>query len=319
MRGTEEQAVLSRLQLIAQRAPGNRRVRLRDVADGLQLAHRRFGGLIINRGVTQLAQAPDFTAEQLLDARPVVRLADVHGVRQRRLGSFWRPLAALQIAGNGVVRVGGGNKALNRQTQRLGQQTSGQIAEVAAWHGNHQLIASFLRQLRRRFEVVADLRQQAADVDGVSRVEPQRGLQLFIVKRLLHQRLAGIKVAINRHGFNVAAEGTEQLLLQRADLTARIEDHDLNVRQTVEGMRHRRPGVAGGCGENGDRLIAGDMGQHLRHKAAAKIFKRQRRAVEQLQAADIVLNLAYWRRKRKRCAHPLLQDILRDLIADKGR
>ncbi len=52
--------------------------------------------------------------------------------------------------------------------------------------------------------------------------ETQRRLQLFIVKRLLHQRLAGIKVAINRHGFNIAAEGTEQLLLQRTDLAARM-------------------------------------------------------------------------------------------------
>ena len=318
MRGAEEQAVLSRLQLIAQRAPGNRRMRLRDVADGLQLAHRRFGGLIIDRGIAQLAETPDFTAEQLFNARPVVRLADVHGVGQRRLGGFWHPLAALQIARNGVVGVGGGDKALDRQPQRLGQQTGGQIAEVAARHGNHQLIAGFLRQLRRRFEVVTDLRQQAADVDGVSRVETQRRLQLFIVKRLLHQRLAGIKVAINRHGFNIAAEGTEQLLLQRTDLAARIEDHYLDVRQAVESMRHRRPGVARGRGEDGDRLIACDVGQHLRHKAAAEILERQRRAMEQLQTADIFLNLAYRRRKRKRRAHPLLQDILRDLIADKG-
>jgi hypothetical protein len=33
------------------------------------------------------------------------------------------------------------------------------------------------------------------------------------------------------------------------------------------------------------------VGQHLRHKAAAEVFKRQRRAVEQLQAADVRLNL----------------------------
>ena len=83
-------------------------------------------------------------------------------------------------------------------------------------------------------------------------------------------------------------------------------------------MRHRRPGVARGRGEDGDRLIACDVGQHLRHKAAAEILERQRRAMEQLQTADIFLNLAYRRRKRKRRAHPLLQDILRDLIADKG-
>ncbi len=95
------------------------------------------------------------------------------------------------------------------------------------------------------------------------------------------------------------------------DLAARIEDHDLDVRQAVESMRHRRPGVARGRGEDGDRLIACDVGQHLRHKAAAEILERQRRAMEQLQTADIFLNLADRRRKRKRRAHPPLQDILR--------
>ena len=83
-------------------------------------------------------------------------------------------------------------------------------------------------------------------------------------------------------------------------------------------MRHRRPGIARGRREDGDRLIARDVGQHLRHKAAAEILERQRGAMEQLQTADILLNLAHWRRKRKRRADPLLQDILRDLIADKG-
>ena len=39
---------------------------------------------------------------------------------------------------------------------------------------------------------------------------------------------------------------------------------------------------------------------------------------DRLQTADIFLNLAYRRRKRKRRAHTLLQDILRNLIADKG-
>ena len=47
-------------------------------------------------------------------------------------------------------------------------------------------------------------------------------------------------------------------------------------------MRHGGAGVAGGGGQNGHRLIAGHFRQHLRHKAAAEVFERQRRAVEQL-------------------------------------
>jgi threonine synthase len=48
--------------------------------------------------------------------------------------------------------------------------TRSQIAEVTARHRDNQLVARFLRQLRNSFKVVANLRQQTADVNGVSRV-----------------------------------------------------------------------------------------------------------------------------------------------------
>ena len=294
-------------------------MRFRGVADGLQFTHGCFGGFIINRGVSQLIKTPDFAAEQLFHARPVVRLADVHGVRQGRLRRLRRPVAILQEARHGIVGVGSGNKTLNRQPQRFRQQAGGEIAEVAAWHRHHQLVTGLLRQLRDRLEVVADLRQQTTDINRVGGVEAKRDLQLFIVKRLLNQRLTGVEITVNRHGFDVAAQGAEQLLLQRANLTARIEDNYFDVRQAVEGMRHGRAGVAGGRGQDRHRLIACDMRQHLGHKTAAKIFKRQGRAVEQLQAADIILYLSDRRREGERRSYAGLQFILRDLIANKGR
>ena len=36
---------------------------------------------------------------------------------------------------------------------------------------------------------------------------PDSGAELFVVEGLLDQRLAGIEIAVNRHGFNVAAQG----------------------------------------------------------------------------------------------------------------
>lgn len=84
-------------------------------------------------------------------------------------------------------------------------------------------------------------------------------------------------------------------------------------------MRHRRAGIAGGGGQDGHRFVAADVGQHLRHKAAAEIFKRQGRAVEQLQTANVRLHLLNRSRESKRRAHALFQQLLRDFVADKRR
>ena len=82
-------------------------------------------------------------------------------------------------------------------------------------------------------------------------------------------------------------------------------------------MGYRRAGIAGGCGQDGHRLVAADVGQHLRHKAAAEVFERQGWAVEQLQTADVRLNLLNRRRERECCAYALFQQLLRNFIADK--
>ena len=82
-------------------------------------------------------------------------------------------------------------------------------------------------------------------------------------------------------------------------------------------MGYRRAGIPGGRGQDGHRLVATDVGQHLRHKAAAEVFERQRRTVEQLQAANIRLNLLNRRRERECRAYALFQQLLRNFIADK--
>ncbi|MNT09852.1 hypothetical protein D3C72_1446550 [compost metagenome] len=181
------------------------------------------------------------------------------------------------------------------------------------------MITCFLWQLRYRFEVVANLRQQAADIDRVGRVQVQRFFQLLIVKRLLDQGLAGIEVAINRHGVNVAAQGTEQLFLQRADFALRVKDHHANILQAVESMCHRRAGIAGSRRQDSHRLIACHFRQHLRHKAAAEVFERQRRAVEQLQARDVVFHLRHRCREFKGRRYALMQSLFGNFIANKRR
>ena len=84
-------------------------------------------------------------------------------------------------------------------------------------------------------------------------------------------------------------------------------------------MGNGRTGIAGGRRQNRYRFVAADVGQHLRHKAATEVFKRQGWTMEQLKAADIRLNLLNRCRESERCTHALFQQLLRDFIADKGR
>jgi hypothetical protein len=65
-------------------------------------------------------------------------------------------------------------------------------------------------------------------------------------------------------------------------------------------MCHCRPGITRGRSQDRHRLVTADGGQHLRHKAPTEVFKRQRRAMKQLQATNIALNRLYGCRESKR-------------------
>lgn len=84
-------------------------------------------------------------------------------------------------------------------------------------------------------------------------------------------------------------------------------------------MGHGGARIARGRSQNGHRFVAADVSQHLRHKAAAEVFKGQGRAVEQLKAAHVRLDVIDRRREGERRTHALFQQFLRDFIADKRR
>ncbi|CAH0145574.1 hypothetical protein SRABI106_00323 [Rahnella aquatilis] len=130
--------------------------------------------------------------------------------------------------------------------------------------------------------------------------------QFFIIKRLFHQRLTGIKVAVDSDGMNISAKRTEQFFLQRADFAARIQNHHTNIFQTVERMCHCRTGITGGRGQNSHRLIARYLSQDLRHEAATEIFKGQGRAVEQFQTGNVVFYFGNGCREGKRIFYTLI-------------
>ncbi|MNE88157.1 hypothetical protein D3C80_1854330 [compost metagenome] len=57
----------------------------------------------------------------------------------------------------------------------------------------------------------------------------------------------------------------------------------------------------------------------MRHKAAAEVFERQRRAVEQLQARDVVFHLRHRCREFKGRRYALMQSLFGNFIANKRR
>ena len=89
---------------------------------------------------------------------------------------------------------------------------------------------------------------------------------------------------------NVLTQRTEQLLLQWADLAFRIQNHHIDVFHAVEGVGNRRTGITRCCGQNGDLTAVRNRRQRLGHKTTTKVFKRQRRTVEQLQRINAVFN-----------------------------
>ena len=82
----------------------------------------------------------------------------------------------------------------------LGQKTGGNVAEIPRRHREDHLGAAILRQLGIGLKVVADLGQQAADVDGVGggkrHARPVGQMQAAdLCERLLDTALAVVKIA----------------------------------------------------------------------------------------------------------------------------
>ncbi len=297
MGGAEEHPYFVLGQLFAQQIPGNGAVGLAQVIQLMQAFEGIAGLSVVTHAGAQGFQRPAFAAAQLFYSWPVVGATDIHSIRQSRHCLMRLPLTGFEVARHCVVSVGGGDKALHRQPQRLGDQARGEVAKVAGRHADHRLGAVGFGQLGQRLEVVANLRQQTADIDGVGGVQTNRLFQRFVVEGIFHQRLTGVEVAVDGDGADVAAEGAEKLFLQGADLALGIEDHHFNPLQPVEGVGHGGTCVTGGGGQYGDLVICSERSQALGHKATAKVLECQGRAVEQLKGISAIFQFDQRRRE----------------------
>ncbi len=107
-------------QLLVQQIPGNGAVGLTQVIQLVQALERIAGLSVVTHAGAQGLQRPAFAAAQLFYPRPVVGAADIHGVGESRHCLVRLPLTGFEVARHCVVGVGGGDKALHRQPQRLG-------------------------------------------------------------------------------------------------------------------------------------------------------------------------------------------------------
>ena len=194
----------------------------------------------------------------------------------------------VQVIGDGVVGVGGRHEGLHRQAHRPRQQAGAEVAEVAAGDGDHRRLGDPpAAELRHRLGVVEGLRQEAGDVDRVRRGQAVAGRERGVREGGLDQRLAVVEGAVDGEGGDVLAQGRELPLLEGGDPAARVEHHGPHPAPLPERLRHRRPGVAAGGGEDGDRMLRiADQLEHGGEEAGAEVLEGQGRPVEQLEGED---------------------------------
>ena len=126
-------------------------VRVRDVAVAfIQFAERASHVVVgVDAGGNHRTDRLHIPAEHPADALEVARVAHVHGVGQRRHRRPRLDQAGVQIARHRVVDVGGGVKLVDRRAHPHRHDARGQVAEVAARHGDDERRAGIRRASRR--------------------------------------------------------------------------------------------------------------------------------------------------------------------------
>ena len=196
-----------------------------------------------------------------------------------------------------VVRVRRTDELAHRQAHFLGIPPGENVAEVAGRHNEVQLVAHGDHAagdgVAVRREIVDDLRQQAAPVDGVGRGQEPAALRELGSKRLVTKDLldAGLRVV------KVAAHGADR------DVIARLRDHlqALDLRHTAVGIEHedlrarhvgkalqgRLAGVARGGDEDAHLPLLAALFQarreQVRQDLQRHVLERARRPVPELE------------------------------------
>ena len=196
-----------------------------------------------------------------------------------------------------VVGVGCADELIDRQTHFIGVVAGEDIAEVAGRDGDVDLLAEGdlprVDHIAVGGNIVYDLRQQAAPVDGVRRAEHHAVLLedrvgLGIGEDALDGGLGVVKVAADGTDVDVLALlGIHLMLLHRGHAVDRIENDDLRMRNVAEALERRLAGIAGGRHEDDGVLAVADLrkrlGQEMRQYLQRHVLERAGGAVPELQ------------------------------------
>ncbi len=193
-----------------------------------------------------------------------------------------------------VVDVGRDDEALDRQPHPLCGVARKNVAEIAGGHGEGD------RPVRRAErdrggEVVDDLRDDAAPVDGVDAGEARALAEGLVVEHGFDQRLAVVERALDGDRLDVLLTGGGHLPpLHRRDAAVGKEDRDVDPLAAAERFDRRSAGIAGGGADDGEALAA--LRQEVLHQPGEELHRQvlegEGRAVEELQqemiGADLV-------------------------------
>ena len=298
--------LLARLDIVAE-AAGKRRLDLRLKRVGNRVAPLLAQLLHIARNLRVAA------AEGIEQTLQIARYENVHRRGRRRVERAFLIIGTrADEVREHVVRVRRTDELTHRQAHLLGIPAGENIAEVAGrhdevefvTHGNHAA-GDGIAVCR---EIVDNLRQQAAPVDGVGRGQEPAALRELGSKRLVAEDLldAGLRV------IKVAAHGADR------DVIARLRDHlqALDLRHTAVGIEHedlrarhvgkalqgRLAGVARGGDEDAHLPLLAALFQarreQVRQDLQRHVLERARRPVPELEKRGGVVEPVHRRNGR---------------------
>ena len=186
-------------------------------------------------------------AIKVIHTSKVARVAYVHGVGDGLHRWLRLILACLQILEEDVVGIVGSDEALDGQPHLLAKECRTDIAKVARRHTHHELVCqALLLHLRIGIEIVESLRQETCHIDRIGRSQLHVGIEVGIHKGVLHQCLAVVKHTIHLHCRDVLSQCGELALLNRADLSLRIEHIHTDAIHSEEAIGHGTARIATG-------------------------------------------------------------------------
>ena len=146
-----------------------------------------------------------------------------------------------------VVFVGSDNQAVDGQAHLTGDMAGADIAEVAAWYAEADFFVIARSGVEITGEVVHDLGDDTAPVDGVDCADMVFGFEFGIVLYGFDDVLAVVKHAFNGDVVDVGILQAEHLrALECAHFAFRRQHEDVDTFFTAQGIFGGRAGIAAG-------------------------------------------------------------------------